>query len=231
MTRHVPAARRSAVPLVAAGAAALLLAPPGSAPGDAEDPAAGGGALDRHGPPPAAAAPAPVQERTPLRETGNAAFAAVREVVAELESRPDTDWSRVDLERLRRHLADMRHFTLHAEVVDRRPVEGGLVTTVRGTTPEADRAIRGAVRAHAPFLREETGWEARAEETPEGVVLEVVARDEADARKIRGLGYIGLMAEGSHHREHHWAIATGRMPHGHGARDAHGHGAGGAPGH
>jgi hypothetical protein len=31
--------------------------------------------------------------------------------------------------------------------------------------------------------------------------------------KIRGLGYIGLMAYGDHHQRHHWAMATGKSPH------------------
>lgn len=162
-------------------------------------------------------APPPVPQATPspLREPGSAAFAAVREVVAELEARSGTDWSRVDLEGLRRHLADMHRFTLQAEVVGRREVEGGLETTVRGATPEADAAVRGAVQAHAPFLAEETGWDVSVEETEDGVTMQVTAGDRSDAEKIRGLGYIGLMAKGSHHTEHHWAIATGGMPHGH----------------
>lgn len=185
---------------------------------------------------PAASFPAAQATPSPLREPGSGAFAAVREVVAELEARPETDWSRVDLERLRGHLADMHRFTLQAEVVGRRDVEGGLETTVRGATPEADAAVRGAVQAHAPFLAEETGWEVSVEETEDGVTLHVTAGDRADAEKIRGLGYIGLMAKGSHHTEHHWAIATGGMPHGHGGGegrggDGHGHDDPGADDH
>ena len=81
--------------------------------------------------------PSAVQEAGPLTEPGNAGFAAVAEVVQELEARPETDWSRVDLEALLHHLRDMEQFTLHAEVVRREEVPGGLRVAVTGTTPEA----------------------------------------------------------------------------------------------
>lgn len=231
MRPPTPDARRPLLLALAAVAGSVLLST-GSSAGNGSptstDPSVGAPFPGPSATAPSPAAPSPGARTapSPLSETGSAAFAAVREVVAELEARPETDWSRVDLERLRRHLADMHRFTLQAEVVERREVDGGLRTTVRGVTPGADAAVRGAVRAHAPFLAEETGWDVSVEETDEGVTLDVTAGDEAGARKIRGLGYIGLMATGSHHTEHHWAIATGRMPHGAG-RGAGGHGHGG----
>ena len=151
----------------------------------------------------------------PLTEPGNAAFAAIREVVRTLNAREDTDWSRVDLEALRQHLVDMRRFTTEAEVVEREPVEGGLRVVVRGTSPAASGAIRRALRAHAPMVEEETGWSASVEGRGEQqTVLRVSGDGEGDARRIRGLGYIGFMATGAHHTRHHWMIATGRSPHG-----------------
>lgn len=154
------------------------------------------------------------QAEGPLTEPGNAAFAAIREVVETLNAREDTDWSRVDLEALRQHLVDMRRFTTEAAIVEREPVEGGLRVVVRGTEPEASESIRRALRAHAPMLERETGWSASVESSGEGTSLLVTGAGEEDARKIRGLGYIGLMATGAHHTRHHWRIATGRSPHG-----------------
>lgn len=154
------------------------------------------------------------QEATPLTEPGNAAFAAVREVVQELERRGDTDWSRVDLEALRRHLRDMRSFTLEAEVAQREPVEGGLRVVVTGPDSAATAAIRRALHAHSSMLERETGWSAGVENRGGRTVLTVVGSSAADAEKIRGLGYIGLMATGAHHQRHHWMIATGQSPHG-----------------
>lgn len=147
-----------------------------------------------------------------LTEPGEAAFAAIQEVVGELRAQPHTDWSRVDLEALRRHLIDMRRFTLEAEVVHRERVPGGLRVTVRGLGPEADASVRRAVRAHASMLRAETGWTVALEDDSGGITLEVTSDDAGEAERIRGLGYIGWMTTGAHHREHHWRIATGESP-------------------
>ena len=162
-----------------------------------------------------AAGPATYAPRaSPLTEPGNAAFAAVAEVVRELEARPDTDWSRVDLEALRRHLRDMERFTLDAEVVRRQEVPNGLQVVVGGPDRETRQAVRRALQAHAPMLERETGWDARVRAREERTELTVTADRPADVDRIRGLGYIGLMASGAHHTRHHWMIATGRHPHG-----------------
>ena len=139
----------------------------------------------------------------PLRELGNAAFAAIREVVEMLNARPDTDWPRVDFEALRLHLSDMQRFTLEAEVVERENIDGGLRVVVRGTSPEASESIRRSLHAHAPMLEEETGWSAEVTDLDEGTGLEVIGGTEAEAQRIRALGYIGLMATGDHHQLHH----------------------------
>lgn len=150
---------------------------------------------------------------SPLREPGNAAFAAIREVVRELNAGPDTDWSRIDLEALRRHLRDMQRFTLEAEVVERENIDGGLRVVVRGHDPEGSASIRRALHAHAPMLEEEESWSATATDRGGATVLEVTGEGAAEVGRIRGLGYIGLMATGAHHRQHHWEIATGGQPH------------------
>lgn len=49
-------------------------------------------------------------------ETGQAAFAAIQEIVAMLDADPATDWARVDIEALRQHLIDMNNVTLGAAV-------------------------------------------------------------------------------------------------------------------
>lgn len=191
--------------LAVAAVAAVALLPPGGEAGPAGEGAA-------------AAVPEAERQASPLTEPGDAAFAAVAEVVRELSSRPDTDWSRVDLEALRRHLRDMRLFTLEAEVEEREEIPGGLRVTVTGTGPEASRAVRRALRAHAPMLERESGWDADVGVRGERTTLTVTSDRAGDVGKIRGLGYIGLMASGAHHRRHHWMIATGRSPHAGGGR-------------
>ena len=58
-------------------------------------------------------------------EAGQDAFAAIAEVVKLLDADPMTDWSKVDLEALRRHLIDMNVVTLKSSV-QRTQVVGGV---------------------------------------------------------------------------------------------------------
>ena len=145
------------------------------------------------------------------REPGQAAFAAIAEIVARLEAEPTTDWSRVDLAALREHLVDMDEVMLRA-VARVEPLPGGIVAEVTGDSRTRD-AIRRMVPAHAAELDRMAGWDARAEPSPEGVRLVVTGDDVASADRIRGLGFFGLMATGGHHQAHHLAIARGERPH------------------
>lgn len=154
------------------------------------------------------------QAGTPLSQPGSAAFAAIQEVVQVLEEREETDWTRVDLEALRQHLLDMRRFTLEARIEEREPVEGGLRVVVTGDGATSSEGIRRSLRAHAPMLEKETGWSAEVTARGNRTTLIVTGDSPSDADRIRGLGYIGLMATGAHHQRHHWMIATGRSPHG-----------------
>ena len=146
---------------------------------------------------------------------GQAAFGAIAEVVRLLEADPATDWARVDLERLRQHLVDMDELTLRTSV-RRREVPGGLEMEVTGTGRAAE-AARSMTASHA---RQLAAHGLRATSTPiaGGARFTVVAADAADARlvaKVRGLGFIGLMALGDHHAAHHLAIARGGAVAGH----------------
>ncbi|HEX7122934.1 MAG TPA: hypothetical protein VF178_11230, partial [Gemmatimonadaceae bacterium] len=71
---------------------------------------------------------------------GQAAFAAISEIVRLLEADSTTDWSKVDIERLRQHLIDMDEVTLRAQV-SQAAVPGGLRMEVRGSGRTRD-AIR-----------------------------------------------------------------------------------------
>ena len=140
---------------------------------------------------------------------GQDAFGAIAEIVRILEADSTTDWSKVDLERLRQHLIDMNELTLRSSVAQR-AVEGGLQMEVTGEGRTVD-AIRGMTDAHGRQLAS-LGMDARSEPIPGGARFTVVARDREDGRliaKIRGLGFIGLMASGDHHAAHHLAMARG----------------------
>jgi hypothetical protein len=143
--------------------------------------------------------------------SGQDAFGAIREVIAILEADPATDWAKVDIEALRMHLVDMNEVTLNA-VADGREIPGGLRIEVTGDGRTRD-AIRRMVPAHARALDGSGGWVLLAEPHPRGIVLTVTSADEAEATRIRALGFIGIMAEGAHHGPHHLAMAKGDLHH------------------
>ena len=148
---------------------------------------------------------------------GQDAFGAIQEIVRILEADPATDWSKVNLERLRQHLIDMNEVTLHA-AVQSEAIPAGLRMDVTGTG-RIEHAIHSMVGPHTSELNQMPEWSARTEMIPGGVRLTVVARDPADAKtvaRIRGLGFIGLLVQGGHHQLHHLAMARGEAIPGHG---------------
>ena len=152
-------------------------------------------------------------------EGGQSAFSAIAEVVRLLEADPNTDWSKVNLERLRQHLRDMDLVTLRSTVTAT-PVEGGATFVVRGAG-ETVGAIKRLTGAHVAMVEMMGGPRIVRTELPDGVRLVVTARD-GDARsgaaRIRGLGFIGLMASGDHHPMHHLMLARGEAMADHGHR-------------
>ena len=142
---------------------------------------------------------------------GQDAFGAIAEIVRILEADPATDWSTVDLERLRQHLIDMNEVMLRS-VVTQSPVPGGITMEVTGTGRTED-AIRAMLIPHAAELDRMPTLTATTERVPHGVRLTVVARQPDDANvvaRIRGLGFAGLLTEGAHHQAHHLAMARGQ---------------------
>ncbi len=141
---------------------------------------------------------------------GQDAFGAIAEIVRLLDADPTTDWSKVDLERLRQHLIDMNEVVLRSDV-RQTPTPGGLAMDVTGTG-RTERAIRAMVIPHAAELDRMGEWAAKAEPIPGGVRLTVTARKPDDTRavtRLRGLGFIGLLTVGAHHGPHHLAMARG----------------------
>jgi hypothetical protein len=141
---------------------------------------------------------------------GQDAFAAIAEVVKILDADPNTDWSKVDLERLRQHLIDMNEVVLRSAVTQT-PVPGGLAMEITGTG-RTERAIRAMVMPHAVELDRMPEWSSKTEPISGGVRLVVIAKTPDDTRtvaRIRGLGFAGLITEGAHHQPHHLAMAKG----------------------
>jgi hypothetical protein len=147
---------------------------------------------------------------------GQDAFGAIAEIVRILEADPTTDWSKVDIERLRQHLIDMNEVMLRS-AVKQAPVPGGLAMEITGTG-RTEQAIRAMVVPHAVELDRMPEWSARTEPIAGGVRLIVVTKKPDDPKvlaRIRGLGFAGLITEGAHHQPHHLAMAKGEALAGH----------------
>jgi len=141
---------------------------------------------------------------------GQDALGAISEVVQMLDADPSTDWSKVDLERLRQHLIDMNEVVLRSQV-KQTSVPGGLVMDVTGTG-RTEQAIRAMLVPHAAELDRMPAYAAQTELIPGGVRLTVTAKALDDAKavaRLRGLGFIGLLTAGAHHGPHHLAMARG----------------------
>lgn len=144
-------------------------------------------------------------------EPGQSAFSAIAEIVTMLMSDPDTDWNKVDIDALHKHLVDMNELTLNAAVETSEENEAvTFKVTGSGRTLEA---IRRMVPAHAQVLRTEMGWDASVETIDSGVKLGISTKDPQELAMFRGLGFFGVMATGAHHQPHHLAMARGKMRH------------------
>lgn len=146
-----------------------------------------------------------------VMEGGQSAFAAIQEIVSRLIADPETDWSNVDIEALRRHLIDMDNVTLRARV-DVHEIEGGARFEATSDEAGVTDSIRAMVPAHAAIMNGAEGWSLQAAEMPGGAALTVTG---PDPERIKALGFIGVMAVGMHHQAHHLALATGQNPHAH----------------
>jgi hypothetical protein len=144
---------------------------------------------------------------------GQDAFGAIQEVVSILDADPKTDWSKVDLEALRQHLIDMNEVTLKADAAPKQ-IDGGLEIAVTGSGRTLV-AIQRMIPAYAQTVNGLNGWTSKAATLTNGELLTVTATDPKEVQHIRGLGFIGLLASGSHHQPHHLAMAKGEFDHEH----------------
>lgn len=148
--------------------------------------------------------------------SGQDAFGAISAIVARLEADSTTDWSKVNIEALRRHLIAMNDVALGAAAVQT-AIPGGARMEITGDGRVAE-SIRAVFTAHAPELEAMGTYRASVDTIPRGVRLTVTAAnpdDAATAARIRALGFMGLWTLGSHHAQHHLAIARGEAMSGH----------------
>jgi hypothetical protein len=144
-------------------------------------------------------------------EGGQAAFAALQEVVELLDANPNTDWSKVDIEALRQHLIDMNNVTLGAAVVGKQ--EGNAMTFTVSGDGAVRQSIRRMIVGHVAAMNGVDGWAFTAQDTENGAVMDVTPPDPSAMPKLRALGFIGIMTLGMHHQQHHWMMANRMGPH------------------
>ena len=142
---------------------------------------------------------------------GQDAFGAIQEIVHILEADPKTDWSTINLAALREHLIDMSEVTLKATAVEMK-IDKGVQIDVTGSG-RTSAAIQRMIPAHARELNELFDWQAATDALPNGVRLTITSSTPSEVAHLRGLGFIGLMASGSHHQPHHLAMARGEHIH------------------
>ena len=147
-----------------------------------------------------------------LTESGTDPFATLQEVIAALESNTNTNWEKVNIEALRLHLVEMHDMTINV-AVKQRHINNGFQAVVSPTTNRAVKSLTRVLSGHPAQMKAETGWDMQVRDNNGVFTLTVTTDNAIDVAKIRGLGYIGVMAYGNHHQPHHWAIASGDNPH------------------
>jgi len=135
-----------------------------------------------------------------LTESGTDIFATIQEVIHKLSTDPDTDWSKVNLEALRQHLRDMFEFSYNVDVLSQQAIEHGVKIKVKPVTVRAEKALDKVLNAHPMMLKMETGWDMQSTKTDREYQIIVTTTNPSEIDKIRGLGYIGLLAIGNHHQ-------------------------------
>jgi hypothetical protein len=116
------------------------------------------------------------------------------------------DMSAVNIEALRLHLVEMQDMTLNVNVVQQ-PINFGFQAVITPTTKRALQSMNRILSAHPNQMKEKTGWDMLVTDNNDIFTIEVTSNQLQDVDKIRGLGYIGIMAYGNHHQPHHWAMA------------------------
>ncbi|MEO1891115.1 MAG: hypothetical protein ABGX45_05455, partial [Candidatus Thioglobus sp.] len=147
-----------------------------------------------------------------LTESGTDPFATIQEVITALEANPDTNWEKVNIEALRLHLVEMQDMTLNIDVTQTH-IDNGFKAVVAPTSSRAVKSLTRVLSAHPAQMKAETGWDMQVQNNNGVFTLTVTTDNVKDVAKIRGLGYIGVMAYGNHHQPHHWAMASGDNPH------------------
>ena len=148
------------------------------------------------------------QEKYLPVQGGQSAFAAIAEIVAILDSDPDTDWATVNIDALRSHLVDMDRLTLNAKASTLQIDEQRIRYVITGKD-DTLAAIQNMVPAHAKVVQSMTNWTITTTEHTDGVTVSIQTSDKAAFTRLKALGFHGFMTIGAHHQAHHLQMARG----------------------
>lgn len=146
------------------------------------------------------------------REGGQAAFSALIEMVALLESDADTDWAKVDIDALRDHLRDMDQLILWTDSSTEVSSEDSVQYKATGQG-NALQALHRMVPMHAKFIAESRGWDISTDVHAEGVEVVITGLQPDDLQRLEALGFYGFMSLDAHHQAHHLMMALGKGMH------------------
>ncbi|HKJ30679.1 MAG TPA: hypothetical protein VKA34_02575 [Balneolales bacterium] len=153
-----------------------------------------------------------MKEKMPLVSPGNAVFGAIQEAIDSLNANPNTNWSKVNVEALRQHLIDMYEFTMNVAVIKQNPLPNGNELIVKPSNQRAEVALNHVLTMHPRMLKKEAGWNMTYQKNGNKYTIKVTTQNPKEVEKIRALGYIGILAYGTHHQRHHWMIVNGINP-------------------
>ena len=145
---------------------------------------------------------------SPLEQGGQAAFAAIIELVAMLEKKPQTDWQKIDIDNLRTHLVDMHRLMLETDATTSIIGDRQVRFDIRGNHSSIG-SIHRMVSAHSQVIGESRGWVMDLELDDTGATVAVTVGDSATLNKLSALGFYGFMSLDSHHQVHHYQMALG----------------------
>jgi hypothetical protein len=155
-----------------------------------------------------------ITEATNLLESGTDPFAVIQETISKLEANKNTDWSKVNIEALRKHLVEMEDATLNV-TLKQVNVKNGFAAMIFPQTNRAVKSLFNLLKNHPEQMEKETGWVMVVNRVDDHFEITVTTKNDKEIDKIRGLGYIGVIAYGDHHKKHHWSMASGEEVHGH----------------
>jgi hypothetical protein len=98
-------------------------------------------------------------------------------------------------------------------VLSQPPIAQGLKAVIWPTTTGSTATLEPVFAAHPAQLKRKTGWDMHVAKQGDAFVLTVTTPHPAEVDRLRGLGYIGVMALGAHHQVHHWGMVQGASPH------------------